>query len=149
MSTELKPKVGDPRGRRYDTRTVRLVRQMYADGEGWGKREIQRYLAERGIMVSYNTLLRWLDDSFAERVRESNRAIEARRRQEGRVKRSQESSTPLLDRMRQLQAASLSANAIATVLGVDEGVELSPHQVRYALRVGKEPKAGRNGGEAT
>ncbi len=135
MTVQAPPK-RDPRVRRHTMETVRLARTMYADGEGWTPTEIARYLTDHGTSVSVMTVRTWVVPGEAEQQREANRRSYHRRKATMRAR----SRTPVLDRMRELQKAGLTMPAIAKLLALDYGLALSDGQVRYYLRIGREPE---------
>jgi hypothetical protein len=127
------------RPRRYTSATVSRAREMYGDGDAWTPTQIQRYLAGQGLHdLHVETVRDWVIPGVAEdRRRRQNEATRRRRRGEKAKARTQ---TPALDRMRQLRAAGASCGAIAVVMNLDWGLDLTDDRVRYWLRVGREPK---------
>lgn len=128
-------KVGDPRGRRHDMATVRTVRRMYDNGNGWGKTAIREELARHGIDVSYSTISRWVSESFAERCREDNRRRMAGRRPSFRWP-TRHNPTWKLGRMRALRATGLSSYDIARVMNFDfpQDPPITDYVVRRILK---------------
>jgi hypothetical protein len=123
----------------HSSATLSLARIMYGDGESWTPTQIARYLAEQGIRVHPQTVRRWVVPGVAEARRESQR-LEARERRARARARGSRAEFRVLDRMRQLRDAGMACAAIAIVIRLDEGVALTREQVRYYLRVGKEPR---------
>jgi hypothetical protein len=113
---------------------------------GWTLRGIVQVLASRGIHVHESTVLYWTSETASERRRQHDRermaqlnAARATFRWPGRPK----TEAWLLGRMRVLERAGLSMTAIAKVVSIDHGLELSEHQVRYALSINRLPSMTR------
>ncbi len=134
-TTETTAAAKRPTGRRHNTATMSRARTMYGDGDMWTPTQIAGYLTARGNPVSVQTVREWVIPGLAETRRAQQNAKKAARR----AARAAPEPTPRLDRMRELRAAGLSMAGIAIVLRVDEGIHLSGDNVRYALKVGREP----------
>lgn len=109
---------------------------------GWTLSGIVQVLARRGIHVHESTILYWTSEAASERRRQHDRdrmarinAARASFRWPGRPK----TEVWLLARMRVLERAGLSMAAIAKVVSIDHGLELTEHQVRYALSIDRLP----------
>lgn len=116
------------------------AREMWASG-AWGKTEITRYLNDRGVKVHRITVSRWVDDhaAAAKRAEDDRRVARRSMTRSGRLGRTDARPEFKLRRIRALDAAGLTATAIAKVMTVDFGDELSAQQVREALRLGRYP----------
>jgi ABC-type transporter Mla MlaB component len=130
-----------PRERRkvqHSMATMKLAQTMYGDGESWTPTQIRRYLIEQmgEDAPSLTTVRRWVVPGVAEEYRRWKRNY-ARRVAAGEVTRR---TAPILHRMRQLREAGVTFVDISIVIRLDEGVALTQEQVRYYLRVGKEPR---------
>lgn len=109
---------------------------------GWTLRGIVQVFARRGIKVHESTVLYWTSEAAAERKRRHDQqrkaqvnAARATYRWPGRAR----TEAWLLGRMRVLEGAGLSMAAIAKIVSIDHGLELSEHQVRYALSINRLP----------
>jgi hypothetical protein len=109
---------------------------------GWTLRGIVAVLARRGIQVHESTILYWTSEAAAEQRRRHDQqrkaqvnAARATYRWPGRPR----TEAWLLGRMRVLERAGLSMAAIAKVVSADHGLDLSEHQVRYALNINRLP----------
>lgn len=99
---------------------------------------VQRALErEFGCRPAIGTIRTWTDDEYLARRREQwSRAQRDQRR--GSAQRE------VMDRMRALREECLSYRAIAAVLRLDTGINLTEEQVRYAFKHGRLSKpAGR------
>lgn len=129
------------------TRTQAMVtaRRMWNAGEGsWTIGEIRAYLTRRGQTVSWATVRAWVDPAYAEERRARDRVAQRQRYRQRHGVRPEAlkviTEVELLERMRQLKGAELSDAAIAKVMRLDYGQELTKLQVFYALRNGRYPK---------
>lgn len=134
MTVVPAPPAPDPRGRRHSMRTVRLARQMYGNGDAWTPKQIQRYLAGEGIDVALYTVRTWVVPGEAEIARRRNLESYYRRQRGGRA-----SKTPMLTRMLELRDAGLSFSAIAKVMRLDHGLDMSTEMARYYVNERREP----------
>jgi hypothetical protein len=135
-------------GRGHDAATRREAIGLRESG--WTLRAIVQVLARRGIHVHESTILYWTSETASERRRQHDRermaqvnAARASFRWPGRPK----TEAWLLGRMRVLERAGLSMAAIAKVVSIDHGLELSEHQVRYALSINRLPSMTRRAAE--
>lgn len=141
VATEGAPGPPPPRPRskvEHSLSTMLLAQTMYGDGESWTPTQIRRYLIEQmgDAAPSLTTIRVWVIPGLADERRRWKRNYE-RRAAAGQVKRC---TTPILNRMRQLAEAGVAFVDIAIVVRLDEGVALTPEQVRYYLRHGREPR---------
>lgn len=102
---------------------MELARDMYGS---WPASEIVRCLARNGVSVSESTVKRWADPESAEAKRLAAVERARQRRRNDRV----------FARIKALRAGGLSHNAVATVLSLDYGCEITEYQVRYSDRKG-------------
>lgn len=130
------------------TQAIETARRMYA-GE-WKIAQIVRYLADRGHPVRWHTVKRWVDQDFYDRDVERRRITE-RARWRLMHPGSQWRVITDADKLERLRAlrddADLSLSAIARVIRLDFGDELSRDQIEHALTVGRYPDVmrGRRG----
>lgn len=110
---------------------------MYGDGDSWTPTQIARYLAAQGTVVHVATVREWVIPGLAER-RQKRQNLARQRRARG-VTAKPRTLSPLLDRMISLRAAGLSYGGIVIVIRLDWRVVLSEDQVRYAIRMRREP----------
>lgn len=138
MSTLPAPPPLDHRKRKHSMATVRLARKLYGDGDAWTPSQIRDYLAEQGIRVHRNTVALWVVPGLDEHHRRQNNDSYRRRRAgQPRLKRSE---TPLLDRMLEMRAAGLSFTAVANMMRLDYGLDMTTDTARYYVRAGREPR---------
>lgn len=115
---------------------------------GWSYTDIQRLLAkEEGVVVHLNTIRVWVNEDARRVHRHHDLRIKRAQRAEltgGRIGRKAPSTEFLMVRMRELTAAGLSANAVATVM-VFDGLtdDLTEDEVRTALQTGRPPRRWR------
>lgn len=121
---------------------IETARRMYA--AGWTVAEIQRYVTRRGVKASWHAVKGWVDDDYAQRRRARERD---RQRDLWRIKNGARpvaykviTNHDKLIRLCELREAGLSPAAVATVIRLDFGDELTKNQVSYAHRVGEWPK---------
>lgn len=119
--------VVDARTRRHSTRTVAIARDLHASGMN-PDRIVRALRDDYGVEVSRSTVSYWVRPWTYEQQLRSQREARQRNR------------TPILDRMRALRAAGVTYASIGRVVGVDFGVRLDEAQVRYYMRVGREPR---------
>ncbi len=123
---------------RHSVVVMRRARELR--DAGWAIPRIREILAkEHAVRPSNDTIARWLDPAVAER-----------RAQAAREKRAEvatfgwsgwhPSPSWKLGRMRALRAAGVSYAAIAKVMLVDFGDELTEEEVRYAVKRGRPPR---------
>lgn len=123
--------------RRHNSATVRRAREMYGDGDSWTPTQIARYLVAQGTVVHVATVREWVIPGLAER-RQKRQNLARQRKARGITARPRTLS-PLLDRMISLRAAGLSYGGIVIVIRLDWRVVLTEDQVRYAIRMRREP----------
>lgn len=112
---------------------------------GWTLRQVAAMIAEEtGATPTDMTVLRWTNEKWDER--EKARARE-RRAAQASVRASFALTSPefKLARMRAIHDRGVSCQAIAAVMALDFGDDLTAGQVRHALAVGRYPgrKPGR------
>lgn len=134
MTLKLAPPPRPNTTRRHSTKTIALAREMYGDGDAWTPGEIQRYLARQGIDVAVTTVRRWVRPGVRERQNENNRMFKLRAKMRSEAPPVKPLGDRELDRrMLDLRDAGLAYSAIAVVVGVYHGAELTEDQVRYRL----------------
>lgn len=129
------------RGRRHPIWAVTRARELSA--AGWKDVDIVRLLhQENGITVSKATVGRWVRESRAashQAAVDRWASIKASRRT-GKLGAPHARPESKLVRMRVLREAGLSHEAVAKVMRVDFGDELTRAQVENALKVGRYPE---------
>ena len=120
---------------------IATARRMRA--AGWSLQSIRTYLTGRGVVVKTNeTILRWTDEQYAERIRRIKRDRERARwraRNPGFAQRHFDEQEKLR-RLFDLSGAGLKPPAIAKVVRLDLGDQLTATQVRRALETGRYPR---------
>lgn len=123
---------------RHSVVVMRRARELRE--AGWAIPRIRDILEkEHAVRPSKDTITRWLDPAVAER-----------RAQAAREKRAESatfgwsgwhpSPSWKLGRMRALRDAGVSYAAVAKVMSVDFGDELTEEEVRAALKLGRPPR---------
>jgi hypothetical protein len=125
----------------YSSRVVAQARSL--SKAGWAPGDICNILhKETGRRPVLETVKCWVDDDYAEKRR---RAFASQKRKERRARgvtwlpQCANTDTKCY-RMRVLRDAGLTHNAIAAVMRLDYGVEISGAQVRYSFNTGSIPR---------
>jgi hypothetical protein len=108
-------------GMGHSTAVVARARDLAA--AGWNATDIARRIPKEfpGIAPAATTVRRWIDPDYAERQRVREQVGGPKMRRWGWRRR--------LDRVRALRDAGLTHRAVAAVMGLDFGLDLSEQQV--------------------
>jgi DNA invertase Pin-like site-specific DNA recombinase len=119
------------------------AQQHYA--AGWKPTKIRELLTDEGHPVpSLNTIYQWVNPAYRERHRRSTRAAKARAAATGAAFRLPSNGTEYQRAfMRRLREDGVSCNAIAKVCSIVFGIQVTEHQVRYALGETTRPEPPR------
>lgn len=120
------------------------VRRMWEGGEGgWTKADLRRYLATHGVVVSKNTIARWVDPAYDEYRRTNSRESVRRayRERNGITNPRVADEDGLRRRIAALGGAGVSKLDIGRVIALDHGVRLSDEAINRVLTTGAFPRA--------
>lgn len=119
--------------RTYPMNVVTFARRLH-EHNGMKAHQIRNALIQRGWSPSHNTVLRWIDEDYADAWREARR-IEKRRKRGGLTGKPRRSAWGVrLARMEELRDAGLSYEAIAKLAELDFGLTLSRSQIEGILK---------------
>jgi hypothetical protein len=141
------PRAGTDRRQRHSSATVAEAQRLHA--AGWSVYGIAKLLRRRGTSVDETTIAEWVDPALAERRRREQALryrIRNARKTGGRLGAGPPRSPEFrLERIRSLDKAGVSAEAIAKVMTFDFPNEpITGHMVRHALRAGEPPRVYRD-----